>query len=404
MNRSIAYLTSVYARAGDTFIRREVEALRALGWTVHTFSIRRPDRAERVSEDIAREQRSTDYILERGALRLLGSVARMALRSPRRVIRTARLASSIRSPGVRSAIWHLAYFLEGAYLAERLLDLDVALLHDHISMNSGTVALLASELSGVPFGMTVHGLELLEAEKWALGRKIEAAALTVCVSDYGRAQCMMSAPVAAWEKIQVVRCGVDEEVLDRPRSAIPDVSRVACVGRIAPEKGQLVLVDAVAELDRAGVAVEVVLVGDGPMRAEVEQRARALNVEDRIRVTGWKGSADVLADLEQCRGLVVPSFSEGVPIVIMEAMALGRPVVATGVGGIPELVLPGENGWLVTPGSVEALAEALRSLVETPVARLEAMGEAGRRRVLERHQSALEARQLAALFTETLAA
>lgn len=402
MTRPIAYLTSSYARAGDTFIRREVEELRRRGWTVHTFSIRRPDEGEQVSEEIAREQATTDYILERGTARLLGSLLRVSLRHPRRVARALRQVMSIRWPGVRSCIWHAAYLLEAAYLAEQLEVRDVALLHDHIAMNSGTVALLASTLAGVPFGMTVHGLELLEADRWALGRKIEASALTVCVSSFGKAQCMMFTAPGQWGRLHEIRCGLD---LDSPapvRTPPPDVARLVCVGRLSPEKGQLVLVQAAARLRRAGLDVEIVLVGDGPSREEILHEAWALHVEDRIRLTGWQGSADVLRWISESRALVVPSFTEGIPVVLMEAMALERPVIASCVGGIPELVRPGENGWLVPAGSAEDLAEAIREVLATPPETLHRMGEKGRNRVQERHDLRMEVGKLAGLFDRVL--
>ena len=143
---TVAYLTSVYARAGDTFIRREVEELRKRGWTVHTFSVRRANEGDPIAREVLREQRSTDYILEHGLLRLLASFALLSIRFPARMLRAIRLAATLRWPGMKSAIWHGAYLLEASYLAEQLLRRRVSLLHDHISMNSATVALLASTI------------------------------------------------------------------------------------------------------------------------------------------------------------------------------------------------------------------------------------------------------------------
>jgi glycosyltransferase involved in cell wall biosynthesis len=398
MKKPIGYLTSFYARAGDTFIRREVEELRRRGWTVHTFSIRRADESEAVSEEVLREQRGTDYILEHGPLRLLAAFLRVSIRSPRRMVRAIRQASALRWPGVRSWAWHWIYLVEAAYLSEQLVARGVSLLHNHIAMNSATVAMLASTLSGVPFSMTVHGLELLSAEQWALGRKIEAAATTVCISSFGRAQCMMFAPPWTWQKLHVVHCGLDRLFLEETASPVPDVARLACIGRLSPEKGQLLLVDAVAALRDRGIGTEIVLVGDGPMRAEIDRRARDLGVESRIRCAGWQGSAEVRRWIEESRAVVLPSFSEGIPVVLMEAMALGRPVIATEVGGIPELARSGENGWLVPAGSVEDLAGALEAALLASVEELDRMGAQGRKRVLERHDLSTEVAKLARLI------
>ena len=395
MTRSIAYLTSFYARAGDTFIRREVEELRRLGWTVHTFSIRRADEGEAVSEEILREQRGTEYILEQGPLRLLAAFVGQTIRSPKRMVRALRQARKMRGPGIRAWAWHWIYLLEASFLAERLVERRVALLHNHIAMNSATVAALASTLSGVPFSMTVHGLELLSAEQSALGRKIEASASTVCISSFGRAQCMMFAPPWTWPKLHVIRCGVDRSFLEAPPSPVPDVARLVCIGRLSPEKGQLVLVDALALLRDREIGAEIVFVGDGPMREDIDRRARGSSVEDRIRCVGWQSSAEVRGWIEQSRAVVLPSFSEGIPVVLMEAMAMGRPVIATEVGGIPELVRSGENGWLVPAGSVEDLAMALEAALLAPVKVLDRMGAQGRKRVLERHDLSAEVAKLA---------
>jgi len=404
MDRQIAYLTSVYARAGDTFIRREVEELRRSGWTVHTFSIRRADEAEQVSEDVLREQRTTDFILERGLLRLLLAFGRMSVRAPGRMIQAIWQANSIRWPGVRSWIWHWIYLLEASYLAEQLIDRNIGLLHNHIAMNSATVAVLASTLSGVPFSMTVHGggLELHSADQWRLGKKVAASAMTVCISSFGKGQCMLFTPPEHWHKLHEVHCGIDRAFLDVPSSGPLDSARFVCVGRLSPEKGQLMLVEAAARLREEGVHAEIVLVGDGPLRGDIERRARELGMEAMIHVAGWQSSSDVRRSMLQSRAVVMPSFVEGIPVALMEAMALRLPVIATYVGGIPELVRSGETGWLVPAGSVAELASAMRKVLATPIQHLAEMGELGRHVVVERHDVTLEGKKLAALFEAAL--
>ena len=269
-------------------------------------------------------------------------------------------------------------------------------------MNSATVAMLASTLAGIPFSMTVHGLELLTAEQWGLGSKIAASALTVCISSFGRAQCMLFASPEHWKKIHVVHCGLDGEFLDDPPPHRPDAATLVCVGRLSPEKGQVLLVQAAALLRDRNVAVDVVLVGDGPSRAEIERTGSERGLAGNVRVVGWQSSAEVRRWITQGRALVVPSLSEGIPVVLMEAMALQRPVIATYVGGIPELVRPGDNGWLVPAGSVDDLADAMEAALSAPAAQLRAMGERGRRRVLEQHDITVESRKLGELFREAV--
>lgn len=403
MERPIAYLTGVYARAGDTFIRREVEELRRRGWTVHTFSIRRTDERENVSEDILREQRTTDFILERGFWRLLGAFARMSLRAPGRMLDAIRLARGMRWRGVKGWLWHWFYLVEASYLAEQLIARDVALLHNHIATNSATVALLASALSGVPFSLTIHGPhDFFAADHWALGKKIAASALTVCVSDFGRSQCMLFTPLEHWHKLHVVRCGVDREFLEDTSSVKRRPSRLISVGRLSPEKGHLVLVRAIAMLRDQGLTPEVVLIGDGPSRADIEREARELGVAGQIRLVGWKASSDLHRWILESRAMVLPSFAEGVPVVLMEAMALRRPVIATYVGGVPELVHSGDDGWLVPAGSVEELAKAMREVLVAPLSQLDRMGDRGRQQVLERHSVPIEVGKLADLLEEAI--
>lgn len=200
-----------------------------------------------------------------------------------------------------------------------------------------------------------------------------------------------------WPRIHVVRCGVDHSFLDAPPARCVERPRLVSVGRLSPEKGQLLLVQAAALLRADGVDAEIVLVGDGPSRAAIEAEARRLGVAEQLRIVGWQGSAEVRRWLSESRAVVLPSFAEGIPVVLMEAMALGRPVIATYVGGIPELVSPGVNGWLVPAGAVDELARAMREALALPAAALDALGEAGRHRVRARHELSAEVGKLAHL-------
>ena len=172
-------------------------------------------------------------------------------------------------------------------------------------------------------------------------------------------------------------------------------SRLICVGRLCEAKGQLLLVDAVAQLKERGVQVDLVLAGDGPMRTDIEKRVRELGVQDRVRITGWISSDQVRAEILEARALVLPSFAEGLPVVIMEALALKRPVITTYIAGIPELVKDGENGWLIPAGSICDLTAAMEDCLSRSSGNIEALGDAGRQRVIERHSIDVEAEKLA---------
>jgi glycosyltransferase involved in cell wall biosynthesis len=220
----------------------------------------------------------------------------------------------------------------------------------------------------------------------------------VAVSDYGRSQLFRWSRHGDWGKVHVVHCGVDETFLNHPPTPVPAAARLVCVGRLAEQKGQLLLVEAAAVLAREGVAVELVLVGDGPMRGEIEKLIERHGLRDRVRIAGWTGSDGVREQLLSARAMVLPSFAEGLPVVIMEALALGRPVISTYVAGIPELVRDRECGWLVPAGSVPALVEAMREAVAAPVWKLEQMGRTGAALVAERHDAKKEAAKLTALI------
>jgi glycosyltransferase involved in cell wall biosynthesis len=400
MPDAIAYLTSAYARASDSFIRGEVAQLRALGHAVYTFSVRKSPPSELVSDDIRREQANTEFLLEkRNPARLPLAATRTMLRSPRKFFSAARLALKCAPPGMRAKVWALAYLAEASLLAERLKAKGVRHLHNHIGENSATVAMLASVLSGVPYSLTIHGPgEFDQPTLLALDEKIGRAKFAVGVSEYGRSQLLRWSRFEDWPKVHVVHCGVDNGFLSHPTTSVPDAPRLVCVGRLAEQKGQLVLVEAAAQLAREGVPFELVLVGDGPMRAEIERLIERHSLRDRVTIAGWLGSDAVRQELLRARAMVLPSFAEGLPVVIMEALALNRPVISTYVAGIPELVRDGVSGWLVPAGSVPALVEAMRRAVTAPPEELERMGRSGRAMVAERHDARTEAGKLAGLI------
>jgi glycosyltransferase involved in cell wall biosynthesis len=245
----------------------------------------------------------------------------------------------------------------------------------------------------------MHGPEEFDSPKaLALADKIRHASFVVAICEFTRSQLYRWADYRDWSKIRVVHCGVDAMFLDAGPSPIPAAPRLVNVGRIAEQKGQMILIEAVALLRAEGVACEVVIVGDGPLRGEAQRLIDRLGLGDRVRITGTLSNRDVLREIRAARALVLPSFAEGLPGVFFEAFALGRPVISTYIAGIPELVEPGACGWLVPAGSAEALAGAIRASLSAPVEELERMGREGARRVAERHNVLVEARKLADLF------
>jgi glycosyltransferase involved in cell wall biosynthesis len=396
--RRIAYLVNQYPKPSHSFIRREIAALERRGWSVERFALRGwrdpvvdpEDRAERLR---------TRYVLRKGLAGLLGSTLRALAMSPARFFAALGLALRMARGAERGLVYHLAYFAEACRLAAWLRASGAPHLHAHFGTNSAEVAMLAHALGGPPYSFTVHGPEEFDQPRaLGLAEKVRRAAFVAAISSYGRSQLYRWVEHAHWPKVKLVPCGLEAAFHDVAATPPPPAPRLACVGRLCEQKGQLVLLEAAARLAARGRRFELVLVGDGEMRPEAEAAISKNRLEAHVRITGWVSSARVRAEILAARALVLPSFAEGLPVVIMEAMALRRPVLATCVAGIPELVRHGETGWLCAPGDVDALEAALEELLAHPAAELQAMGEAGRARVLERHSVDDSAAKLAGLF------
>ncbi|MEX0885096.1 MAG: glycosyltransferase [Phycisphaeraceae bacterium] len=397
-NMRIAYLINQYPRVSHSFIRREIQALETLGFDVQRYSLRPADRDELPDPDDQPELNKTRTVLAQGPLRLLWAMLQALVARPRLFALTLALALRCAWRSHRGLIAHLVYLAEACLLHRWLSASDADHLHAHFGTNSATVAMLTSALGGPPFSVTVHGPEEYDKpEALALGEKIRRAAFIAAISDFGRSQLVRWCEPEHWSRVHVVRCAVDTAFLGRA-TPVPDNANLTCVGRIGYEKGQLLLIEAIARLVADDFPPHLTLVGDGPLRHVVERRIDELAVRDHVTVTGWRSGAVVRQHILDARAMVLPSFAEGLPVVIMEALALHRPVLSTYVAGIPELIEPGVNGWLIPAGSVDALTDALRTVLTTPVDELRAMGEAGAACVARRHHAPTEAATLAALF------
>ena len=395
----VAYLINQYPKVSHSFIRREILALERQGVTVLRIAARgwgdpAPDPAD------AAERAHTRYLLQHGLVSLLPAAARLALTHPLRFFGAARLAFAMGRRSDRTLFHHLAYLVEACGLVEWLAAERIGHLHAHFGTNPAEVAMLTYVLGGPPYSFTVHGPEEFDKpEALGLGEKGRRAAFVVAISSFGRSQLYRWLPQAHWARVQVVHCGLEPAFHEGfADTGIAAPRRLVCVGRLCEQKGQLLLVQALHRVVERGVGVELVLAGDGEMRGEIEALVERLGLRACVRITGWIGSAQVRDELLAARALVLPSFAEGLPVVIMEAMALRRPVITTFVAGIPELVIDGVTGWLVPAGDVESLARAIEACLEATPAELARMGEAGHLRVLARHDVDREAAKLAALF------
>ena len=395
----VAYLVNQYPSISHTFVRREIEALERLGVRVARYSIR--PMAEKALPDPAdqRELGITHALLGRGGRALLPAVARMAAARPALFARAESLTVRIGKRSERGLLRNFAYLAEACALVEQLERAEVRHVHAHFGTNSTAVAMLAHELGGPTYSFTAHGPEEFDKpDLIALREKIARAAFVVGVSSFGRSQLYRYCAAKDWGKVHVVRCGVDASYMARAPTPVPDVPRLVSVGRLSEQKGQLLLVEAAALLKNEGRTFELVLVGDGPMRPDVEALIARERLSQHVRITGWASGDEVLSEIEAARAFVLPSFAEGLPVVLMEALGRGRPVITTYIAGIPELVQNELNGWLVPAGSVSEVATAMRSALDTPSARLTEMGRVGYERVRQMHDAARNAQTLAELF------
>jgi colanic acid/amylovoran biosynthesis glycosyltransferase len=397
----IAYLVNQYPKVSHSFIRREILALERQGFDVLRIAIRGWD-GELVDADDLRERDRTRYVLEDGMASLLVAAARMFIAAPGRFLEALVLALKMGWRADRSWPFHLIYLAEASRMVPWMARSGVRHLHAHFGTNSAEVAMLATALGGPPFSFTVHGPEEFDKPQFLhIREKVRRSVFVAAISSFGRSQLMRWIDYADWPKVQVVHCALEPEFhagAAVPIPAEPTIARIVCVGRLCEQKGQLLLIEALALLQKKGLMLDLVLAGDGEMRAELELLIAQHQLQDRVRITGWISSDQVREEILAARALVLPSFAEGLPVVIMEAMALRRPVLTTYVAGIPELVLPNINGWLFPAGDVDALAAALQAFLATPLSILETMGAAGHQRVLERHAVDIEAAKLARLF------
>src|SRR5258707_1313395 len=394
----IAYFINQYPKVSHTFIRREILALERQGFDVQRFALRgwsetTPDPVDQ--QDQARPR----YILRQGLWGLVLPTLSIIITSPVRLFLALRLVIRVVRRSDRRMLRRLAGIAEACRLVPWLRESKVSRLHAHFGTNSAEVGMYAHCLGGPPFSFTVHGPEEFESPM-GLAEKVGEATFVAAISSYGRSQLYLRCKATEWPKVQVVRCGIESSFQRVAALAAPGSHRLVCVGRLCEAKGQLLLVEATARLRAKGVEMDLVLAGDGPLRGEIEAAIERRGLGNTVRITGWISSDCVRDEILAARALVLPTFAEGLPVVIMEAMALRRPVLATYVGGIPELVRPGEHGWLFPAGDVDALAAAMEDSLLRTVDELRVMGDAAYVRVLERHSIDVEAAKLAGLFRE----
>ena len=380
----LGYLVSQYPAVNHTFILREIRTLRTLGFDVRVVSIRKPDRSpDRLSPEEAEEFRLTFSVLGGGLPRILRAHLRTLLRRPLAYAATLWYAIRLGGWDVRRAASHAGYFADAVVAGDYLVRAGAGHFHTHFS---STPALFAARLFRLPFSLTIHGPEEFnDVAGFHMAEKVARASFVAAISSFASSQTMRASAPRHWGKIHALPLGVDpEDFAPQPRSGLEAAGpfKILCVGRLAAAKAYHMLLAAIARLVEKGREVELTIVGDGPERQSLEQAITEPRLAGTVRLAGPCNHDRVIDFYARTNAFALASFAEGVPVVLMEAMAMKIPCVATWIAGVPELIRDGIDGLLAPPADPEALAAALERLMDDPAlgARL---GDSARRRVLE---------------------
>jgi glycosyltransferase involved in cell wall biosynthesis len=362
----LAYFTNTYPRATDTFIRKEVIGLRERGFDVLTFSVRKAGAEHDVDDEIIKEKKNTTYLLPCSAFTLVASQLRAISSSPKLYLKTLFLAFKTSRPGIKGHFLQLIYFVEAILLADLVKEHQVEHLHNHLGDNSGTVTLLGAKFAGISYSISIHGPHIFfDGLHWALDIKTSQASFISCIGHFCKSQMMLYTNEQDWHKFQIVRCGIDPKQFSY-REPSTTISKLIYVGRLSAEKGVPILFDSLKVLKSKGYRFELTLLGDGEARQSLEILAKEYNISQNLKFSGFVDQKTIADELSNSDIFVLPSFAEGIPVSLMEAMAMGVPVIASYVGGISELVVDKVTGQMVSPADVEGLANAIAYYIDNP--------------------------------------
>ena len=394
----VTYIINQYPKVSHTFIRREILALERLGIEVQRIAMRGWNEKQIDADDI-KEQAKTQYVLKQGIFLLLISAIKTLVNNPASFFSALKLAVKMSFRADRSLIFHLIYLLEACQALHWSKQFKSTHIHAHFGTNPNEVAMLMGVLGQVPYSFTVHGPEEFDRPQFLkIAEKINRSKFVVAISSFGKSQLQRWVDLAQWKKINIVHCGLESSFYNVDTNIQSIKPTLLCVGRLCEQKGQLLLVEAAKKLVDANVDFNLILAGDGEMRPQVEALIEQYGLQSRIVITGWISSDEVRQLILESQIFVLPSFAEGLPVVIMEAMSLKRPVISTYIAGIPELIKHNENGWLCVAGDVEDLTNTIQRALSTSQERLLEMGDAAHKTVIARHNIDVEAAKLASYF------
>jgi glycosyltransferase involved in cell wall biosynthesis len=397
----VAYFVNRNPSISHTFIRREMAALETQGLEIHRFAARRPETPLTDPED-QKDMLKTCYLLEGNAkYKLVIALFFSLIYHPCHFAKALRLAFICGRYQNKGWLRSFAWLAEAAALRQHCRTRKIDHCHAHFGTNPASVVMLCDALGGPGYSFTVHGPEEFDATaSLCLSLKIHRSRFVVAITDYCKSQLCRLVDHPDYDKIKIVHCGVDRSLLldTKPLPAAPPY-RFLAIGRLVEQKGFMVLLEALRILKHQQNNFSVEIIGDGPFREPMEAFVRHHQLD--VSFMGWRSGEAISNALDNCHALILPSFAEGLPVVIMEAFARRRPVLATWIAGIPELVNSDKNGILFPPGNPQALSKAISKVLGISVEQLEAMGRQGQEIVKEQHIIDTEAGKLAAYFMQT---
>jgi colanic acid/amylovoran biosynthesis glycosyltransferase len=403
MKPKLIYFCSEFPGISHTFIFREIEMLIENGFEILTASVNLPHHLEKMSGREQTLSAQTVYLKKAPFSEIARAIFVGFFRSPLKMVAMAHGAVTLTLiKGPKSLKKALGYFIEAVLLVNAAQKQKVRHVHVHFANPAATVALIASRSGAFQYSLSIHGPDVFyNTETNLLTEKVVEATFVRCISHYCRSQLCRLIPFEDWPKLTIVRCGVDPGVFTPrpvPGNKIP---QLLCVGRLTRNKGQHILIEACTRLKDSATPFHVTFVGDGEDRASLERQVSISGLEKEVTFTGAMGQDGVKAIYRTADLFILPSFAEGVPVVLMEAMAMEIPVISTCINGIPELIDSGDNGILVSPGDAEALFLKIKLLIEEPLLRAR-MGQQARRKVEEAYNLSTNCNQLVSLFEQVL--
>ncbi|MBE2294244.1 MAG: glycosyltransferase [Phycisphaerales bacterium] len=400
----LAYLVSRYPAVSHTFILREVLRLRELGFEIAVASINSPDQPpEKLTAAERAEMGLTYYVKSHGLSGAVVAALGTLAVQPGRFFRGLWFAVRLGGADLKKQAYGLFYFIEALMIGRWMAREKRTHLHVHFATPAATVALIAHRVFPITFSMTVHGPdEFYDVPGYSLAAKIAGASFICCIGQYARSQLMKLSPPDQWDKLEISPLGVDPALFTpRPFRCNPEPFEIICVGRLTPAKGQSILLEAMARLRAQGREIHLRIVGDGPDRMILERMVIERGLQDAVVFEGAVNQDRIRALYAAADAFALASFAEGIPVVLMEAMAMTIPCVSTRITGIPELIRDGQDGLLVAPSDAEELAVALARLMDDAELRRR-LGEAGRARVENKYNLHRNIERLATIFRRRL--